>query len=213
MNKEQAKDELIELLTNQMVDLSMMSKIELGYDVIEEIRRLKGIINQTETKFKVGDKAHKPKGYKFPCTIVGVFETIGGETRVIGEMDEYGLLHIFNENQLEHYGKDEPDLLNDAYMGYYWIMGDKIKLTKDEFIKKCKTDIEFSQRWGLKIEERELSLEERWKIYYKKELDINRKHPEWDSFEDNAMKNLNSLSVPTKLTTIKYNDKKIESYE
>jgi hypothetical protein len=28
-----------------------------------------------ETKFKVGDKAHKPKGYKFPCTIVGVFET------------------------------------------------------------------------------------------------------------------------------------------
>ena len=213
MNKEQAKDELIELLTNQMVDLSMMSKIELGYDVIEEIRRLKGIINQTETKFKVGDKAHKPKGYKFPCTIVGVFETIGGETRVIGEMDEYGLLHIFNENQLEHYGKDEPDLLNDAYMGYYWIMGDKIKLTKDEFIKKCKTDIEFSQRWGLKIEERELSLEERWKIYYKKELDINRKHPEWDSFEDNAMKNLNSLSVPTKLITIKYNDKKIESYE
>jgi hypothetical protein len=54
-----------------------------------------------ETKFKVGDKAHKPKGYKFPCTIVGVFETIAGEVRVIGEMDEYGLLHIFNEDQLE----------------------------------------------------------------------------------------------------------------
>ena len=103
MNKEQAKYELIEVLTNQMVDLSMMSKIELGTDVIDEIKRLKGIINKTETKFKVGDKAHKPKGYKFPCTIVGVFETIGGETRVIGEMDEYGLLHIFNENQLEHY--------------------------------------------------------------------------------------------------------------
>ena len=56
-----------------------------------------------ETKFKVGDNAHKPKGYKFPCTIVGVFETIAGEVRVIGEMDEYGLLHIFNEDQLEHY--------------------------------------------------------------------------------------------------------------
>jgi hypothetical protein len=60
-------------------------------------------MNRKETKFKVGDKAHKPKGYKFPCTIVGVFETIGGEIRVIGEMDEYGLLHIFNENQLESY--------------------------------------------------------------------------------------------------------------
>jgi hypothetical protein len=54
-------------------------------------------------KFQVGDRAHKPKGYAFPCTIVGVFETLKGETRVIGEMDEYGLLHIFNETQLEHY--------------------------------------------------------------------------------------------------------------
>jgi hypothetical protein len=62
-----------------------------------------------ETKFKVGDKAHKPKGYKFPCTIVGVFETINGDIRVVGEMDEYGLLHIFNEDQLEHYNEEQPN--------------------------------------------------------------------------------------------------------
>lgn len=103
MNKEQAKDQLIELLMGQVIELTMLSKIELGDDVIDEIKRLKEVINQTEPKFKVGDKAHKPKGYKFPCTIVGVFETISGEIRVIGEMDEYGLLHIFNENQLDHY--------------------------------------------------------------------------------------------------------------
>jgi hypothetical protein len=59
-------------------------------------------MNNKETKFKVGDKAHKSKGYKFPCTIVGVFETVGGEIRIVGEMDNYGLLHIFNEQQLEH---------------------------------------------------------------------------------------------------------------
>ena len=53
------------------------------------------------TKFQVGDKAYKPKGYDFPCTIVGVFETLGGDIRVVGEMDDYGLLHIFNEGQLE----------------------------------------------------------------------------------------------------------------
>lgn len=53
-------------------------------------------------KFKVGDKAVKTKGYKFPCTIVSVFETVEGNVRVVGEMDEYGLLHIFNEEQLEH---------------------------------------------------------------------------------------------------------------
>jgi len=53
------------------------------------------------TKFKIGDKAYKPKGYKFPCTIVSVFETTEGEIRVVAEMDDYGLLHIFNEGQLE----------------------------------------------------------------------------------------------------------------
>ena len=39
------RDELIELLTNQVVDLTMMSKIELGDDVIAEIKRLKDIID------------------------------------------------------------------------------------------------------------------------------------------------------------------------
>lgn len=53
------------------------------------------------TKFKIGDKAYKPKGYKFPCTIVSVFLTTKGEIRVVAEMDEYGLLHIFNEEQLQ----------------------------------------------------------------------------------------------------------------
>jgi hypothetical protein len=45
MNKEEAKDALIEVLMNQVVDLTMMSKIELGDDVIEEIKRLQKIIN------------------------------------------------------------------------------------------------------------------------------------------------------------------------
>jgi len=52
-------------------------------------------------KFEVGDKAYKPSGYKFPCTIVSVFQNTKGETRIVAEMEEYGLLHIFNENQLE----------------------------------------------------------------------------------------------------------------
>ena len=46
MNKEEAKDQLIELLMNQVADLTMMSKIELGDDVITEINRLKNIINE-----------------------------------------------------------------------------------------------------------------------------------------------------------------------
>jgi hypothetical protein len=48
MSKDRAKDALIELLMNQVIDLSMMSKIELGDDVIAEIRKLKKIINEDE---------------------------------------------------------------------------------------------------------------------------------------------------------------------
>jgi hypothetical protein len=44
MNIESAKDQLIELYESQIADLTMMSKIELGDDVIEEIKRLKEII-------------------------------------------------------------------------------------------------------------------------------------------------------------------------
>lgn len=46
MNKEQAKDELIKVLEGQVMDLSMMSKIELGDDVIVKIKKLKAIINE-----------------------------------------------------------------------------------------------------------------------------------------------------------------------
>ena len=37
----ETQKELIELLYSQVIDLSMMSKIELGDDVIDEIKRLK----------------------------------------------------------------------------------------------------------------------------------------------------------------------------
>lgn len=41
--------ELIEVLNNQVVDLSMMSKIELGDDVIAEISRLKIKLREYES--------------------------------------------------------------------------------------------------------------------------------------------------------------------
>ena len=46
MSKEEAKDQLIQVLYSQVIDLTMMSKIELGDDVIAEIKRLKNIINE-----------------------------------------------------------------------------------------------------------------------------------------------------------------------
>jgi hypothetical protein len=40
------RDELIKVLYSQVIDLTMMSKIELGDDVIAEIKRLQDIINE-----------------------------------------------------------------------------------------------------------------------------------------------------------------------
>lgn len=54
-----------------------------------------------ENEFKVGDRVNKLKGYEFPGTVVAVFVTTVGETRLVVEMDNYGLLHIFNPNQLK----------------------------------------------------------------------------------------------------------------
>jgi NTP pyrophosphatase (non-canonical NTP hydrolase) len=45
---EQLQQELIDVLTTQVVDLSMMSKIELGDDVIKEIKRLNEEIDKAK---------------------------------------------------------------------------------------------------------------------------------------------------------------------
>jgi len=46
MIKEEIQQQLIELYENQIMDLTMMSKIELGDDVIAEIKRLKKLLSE-----------------------------------------------------------------------------------------------------------------------------------------------------------------------
>jgi hypothetical protein len=85
-------------------------------------------------------------------------------------------------------------------------------LSKEEFIDKCKTNPEFSEKWGLKIEERELSREERIDLYAKEYTPgmRNKYEPPFDDFIDAK---LSVRNIPTKLITITYNNKTIESYE
>jgi len=75
---------------------------------------------------------------------------------------------------------------------------------KQEFINKCKTDPEFSKRWGLKIEERELSFIERLKISGI-EIDNQMSFVDYTSI-------LNAHNIPTKLITVTYKKEKIEIY-
>lgn len=109
--------------------------------------------------------------------------------------------------------KEQQQIIDEVYEKYSIIAGmstQVITLTKERFIHFIKTDTELSEIWGMKIEERELSHDERFVIYKKvcnRDLQphitgINFKQFHFDEY-----------NIPTKLITITYNDKTIESYE
>jgi len=109
--------------------------------------------------------------------------------------------------------KEQQELLGEVYENYrqkiisedlWMLVAIGWPSTQEEFINKCKTDSEFSERWGLKIEERELSLEERATIWN------NTHNPVGNIYTHNQY---DENDIPTKLITITYNDKTIESYE
>ena len=124
--------------------------------------------------------------------------------------------------------KEQQELLDDTYECYsesHWsppsnpngkLLSDQLwslkpmEHSKETFINKCKTDTEFSERWGLKIEERDLSLEERYRlagIFGKEKL------PSEPYYTDEQQHSLLDELAPTRLITITYNNETIESYE
>ena len=86
-------------------------------------------------------------------------------------------------------------------------IGQQELLSQEEFINKCKTDSEFSEKWGLKIEERELSLKERLNL-----VSTIIGEEKIRTYEDN-LERVDKLNIPTKLITITYNNETIEIYE
>ncbi len=89
--------------------------------------------------------------------------------------------------------------------------------TLEEFINGCKTNKEFSEKWGITIEERNLSLEERINLITdNKDARIIIDYCESPSDEWlEGMVNLilESRNIPTKIIILSYNNKIIESYE
>ena len=79
-------------------------------------------------------------------------------------------------------------IIDEVYKNYAWKTSMDVdgQFTKKEFINKCKTDTEFSEKWRLKIEERCLSWEER---------------------------DFPILRHSTKLITVTYQENKIEIYD
>jgi len=86
------------------------------------------------------------------------------------------------------------------------------QLSQEEFINKCKTDPEFSQEWGLKIEEQMLSEERRYNIWFNNNYETGMErffNPEQLPDYDNPY----YTPTPTKEITIIYNGEKISFYE
>ena len=107
--------------------------------------------------------------------------------------------------------KEQEGLLDDVYKNYrnskecQWTSTYfPTPFTKEEFINKIKTDDEFAKKWGVKVEVRELSMEERW--------EMANLTPNMSEF-DYCNKLCDEYNVPTKLITITYNNETIESYE
>jgi hypothetical protein len=121
-----------------------------------------------------------------------------------------------NETNKERY----DEIINEVYSRYadsHWsepinpdgqTLGEQLwsltpmKHNKETFVNEIKYVKEFSEKWGLKIEERELSLEERCGIQ------INRNDYQSYYTKDELDKN----NIPTKLITVNYKNEKIEVY-
>ena len=109
-------------------------------------------------------------------------------------------------NQIIDEGYKNYFLIKSMEKGPFGISG--LILPKEEFINNCKTNPEFSEKWGIKIEEKELSTQERNEWF---QIHLNGNNPfmksDWKDFE------LDQQNIPTKLITLTHNNEKIESYE
>ena len=82
--------------------------------------------------------------------------------------------------------------------------------TKEEFIDTVKNYPEFSKKWGIQIEERELSLSERYDIM--KNGDLN----EWLTVhykEPKTMEYMDKHNIPKQAISLTYNNETITVYE
>ena len=116
--------------------------------------------------------------------------------------------------------KEQQELLDGVYVYYCKSFEnqtlieeysfDTDPMTQFMFINKIKTNPEFSEKWGLTIEERELSLLERREIA---RIKLNRK--EWSDvlFLAHYKETYDKYNIPTRIITLSYNNKTATSYE
>ena len=77
----------------------------------------------------------------------------------------------------------------------------------EEFIEEIKSDNEFSEKWGLKIEERELTPKERI------ELAGGKIQDKYQALVEMSLRVCDERDIPTKVITLTYNNETVITYE
>jgi len=108
--------------------------------------------------------------------------------------ENYGDKLLFNE--IDCYCDTELNKPNKTFIPY----------NQEKFINKCKTDLDFSERWELKIEERELTTVRERKKYDVYFDDLIGEYPEHHE-------TLDKRGAPRKIIIVTYNNETIEVYE
>jgi hypothetical protein len=126
------------------------------------------------------------------------------------------------ERKLEEITKERSNQIIDEVYNKYtkkYVGYDDVP-SKELFLFEIKNNPDFSERWGLKIEERELNQGERQSILEQKgpvyQGVLRSKAKEYKTSKkifEVINQTCNEFNIPTKLITISYNDKTIESYE
>ena len=128
-------------------------------------------------------------------------------------LDRYGDPEIEKkvEMKLEEITKERfNQIIDEVYNKYLtkYVGYDDVP-SKKLFLYEIKNNTEFSERWGLKIEERELSLEERAKwLQDNKGYDLLVGNLDHDHIREVVEE-----ESPTKQITLEYNQEKIYIYE
>jgi hypothetical protein len=107
--------------------------------------------------------------------------------------------------------KEKYNQIIDIFFGdYLRTYKGNFVMDKEEFINAIKTNPEFSEKWGLKIEEKVLDLNERQSWFFEnKRMFLNNEFCD----EVESHKNFDYYNIPKKLITLTYNNEILESYE
>lgn len=103
-------------------------------------------------------------------------------------------------------------IISEVYNRYYYHKDTFGPLTIAQFVEEIKTNNEFAEKWGIKIEEKELSLEERYNMWFNNNYETGMEK----FFNPNELPDFDNsyyTPTPTRAIFITYNNETIEIYE